>query len=88
VADEPRKLNPQFGWLGPYGRRVYNFDLYRAHGSDSIYFINPDEPLPWEADGGALDLQLGKEDMTELRDLLTHLLDNWGKTENNPPDRD
>jgi hypothetical protein len=89
MADEPRRLNPQFRWLGPYGHKAYNFDVYRAEGSDSVYFINPEEPTPREAEyNGGLDIQLDQVKMTELRDLFTELLDNWGKIKGNPPDQD
>lgn len=77
---EPGKLDPVWTFLRTSYGPEYNFDLYRAHGLDSLYFVDPrQDPQPWELKDGALDLGLDKERMTELRDLFTYLLDNWGR---------
>lgn len=85
MADEGQRLNAQYVWMGPYGYKRYSFDMYRVEGLDNLRFINPDEPLPREAESGTLDLDLGRQEMTDLLDLLTHLLDNWGKDKGNRP---
>lgn len=77
---EPGKLDPVWTFLRTSYGPEYNFDLYRADGLDSLHFVDPRQnPQPWELKDGSLDLGLDRERMTELRDLFTYLLDNWGQ---------
>ena len=79
---EPGALDLKWTYLGPYGHSEYTFDMYQADGSDNLYFVDPrQDPQPWELRDGCDDLALDKQRMTELRDTLTYLLDNWGKRE-------
>lgn len=81
---EPGGLDPRWTYLGPYSGATgrYSFDLYRADGLDNLYFADPrEDPQPYELRDGSLDLDLDRGQMTELRDLLTWMLDNWGKRE-------
>lgn len=79
---EPGKLDPVWTYLfHNYGNEC-NFRLWQGDGSDSLYFVDPRrDPQPYELREGGLDLGLGKEEMTELRDLFTYLLANWGRPE-------
>lgn len=78
---EPGKLNPKWSFVSTTYGPEYFFDVYKGDGSDSIYFVDPrHDPQPYELkDGGPDDLPLDRQRMTELRDLFTYLLDNWGR---------
>lgn len=79
---EPGALDPVWTYLGWDKYRAYYFDLWRSEGLDSLNFTDPRmDPPPRELEGGSLDLALDREKMTELRDLFTWLLENWGKPE-------
>jgi hypothetical protein len=69
-------------WLGEKYGTEYSFRMYRTDSSDNLYFVDPrQDPQPPELQEGKLDLGLDKVRMTELRDHLTYLLDNWGGAE-------
>lgn len=77
---EPGKLEPKWTYLSLSTGPEYSFEMYQADGSDSLYFVDPrQDPQPWELRDGCDDLGLDRQRMTELRDLFTYLLDNWGR---------
>lgn len=80
---EPDALELIWSYVPIYnGDPEYFFDVYRADGSDNVYFVDPRwDPQPYELEGGCLNLGLTRKHMTELRDTLTYLLENWGKRE-------
>jgi hypothetical protein len=76
----PGKEDPVWSFLRTSSGAEYKFEVYRGDGSDEVYFVDPrDDPQPYELRDGSLDLGLTRERMTELRDLFTYLLDNWGQ---------
>jgi hypothetical protein len=78
---EPGVLDPKWLYIGFSGQdAAYYFDLWRSDGLDTLNFTDPRmDPQPYELECGSLDLPLTKQRMTELRDLFTYLLDNWGR---------
>lgn len=72
-------------YLRPYGAGdTYQADMYKADGSDSLYFLKVGEPVPPEAEYGTLDLSFGtKDDVKNLIQELTWLLDGWGRVGRN-----
>lgn len=82
MSDESEKgpLGLKWTYLGPYGcRSRYSVDMYRSDGSDSLYFIEKDKPLPKEAQYGTLDLSFTREELDGMIAELTWLRDNWGE---------
>ncbi|MBD3004600.1 hypothetical protein [Streptomyces sp. 5-10] len=70
---------PVIGKLDACGRRRSITNLYRARGSDELYFFDPNA-TPWEVrcgDAPVLSLPLDREEATALRDALSAELDNW-----------
>lgn len=78
----PGALDPKWSYLGFSSQdAAYYFDLWRSDGLDTLNFTDPRmKPRPYELENGSLDLPLTKQRMTELRDLFTYLLDNWGRS--------
>lgn len=77
---KPGVLDLAWRYIGWDKYRAYYFDLWRSEGLDSLNFTDPRmNPQPRELRDGSLDLSLTKEQMTELRDTLTYLIDNWGR---------
>lgn len=77
---EPGELELTWSYIPVKGGSEYFFRMYKGDGSDNLYFVDPRwDPQPYELNGGGLDMGLTKQHMTELRDTLTYLLDNWGK---------
>lgn len=75
---EPGELDLKWTYLG--WTKSYYFDMWRSEGLDTLNFTDPRrKPQVRELEDGSLDLPLTKEAMTELRDTLTYLLDNWGR---------
>lgn len=75
---ESDELDLKWTYLG--WTKSYYFDMWQSDGLDTLNFTDPRmNPQPRELEGGSLDLVLTRQRMTELRDALTYLLDNWGK---------
>jgi len=75
---EPGELDPKWTYLN--WTKSYYFDMWRSEGLDTLNFTDPRRnPQVRELEEGSLDLPLTRERMTELRDLFTYLLDNWGR---------
>ena len=86
---ESGELDLKWTYLG--WTKSYYFDMWQSDGLDTLNFTDPRmNPQPRELEGGSLDLILTRQRMTELRDALTYLLDNWGKpwTRESHPDEE
>lgn len=74
----PAKL--RWTYLRPYGAGDrYQADMHPQNGSDNVDFLRVGSPAPYEAEEGTLSLDVGtKEDVKNLIEELTWLLNHWG----------